>query len=207
MAPSPVFAGEEARFVDTYISQLALIEDLRAQFLQEPFNTTQEKIGSCIRQSTRFQMELNAAARQLRSFKLEPLQKDTPDMVAFAFENKANLHGRMLKACTTAVTAASEREVMAIAAEMPKIQAEMDYADKLIFNTAPLMTFALVDARPGPDGKMSRMVLTKTERDNMIKRLTTSFKNINLDTPTYITASAKLLRQFLMQEGYSYAPQ
>jgi len=87
-------------------------------------------------------------------------------------------------------------------AEMPKIRAFLDDIDHTLFQAATPMVFAtLIDQKPDSQNHLSHLVITKAERDKLVKDISTAFgKKLEQKDQNYIVSSASLLKAFLLKD-------
>ena len=74
------------------------------------------------------------------------------------------------------VGAAAVREFYgALTAEAPKITAGLEYIDRSLFQATPLIFATLIDMKPDKQGHASRLIVTRAEREQLVRSLQTSF--------------------------------
>jgi hypothetical protein len=92
-----------------------------------------------------------------------------------------------------------------VAVGMPKLRADMEYADKNLLLMAALVFNVLISPTPDKAGHMSRLIVTRKERDELVHQINISFKNLDAKNADYAVSSAAILRDYLARKGYKCA--
>jgi hypothetical protein len=85
---------------------------------------------------------------------------------------------------------------------MPKARAKLDYIDKTLFEATPVIFTTLIDMRPDSQGHASHLLITKAEREDLIKTIDTDFgpklddKNANFTISSAWVLKAGLQKDF-----------
>jgi len=91
----------------------------------------------------------------------------------------------------------------ALAARAPKLTATIEYLDHSLFEATPLIFATLIDDRPDRDGHVSRLTITRAQRDDLVRKLQLSFgRKMELADQNYIVSAATVLRNYLSKKGY-----
>jgi hypothetical protein len=91
----------------------------------------------------------------------------------------------------------------ALAAEAPKLTATLEFIDRSLFQTTPLIFAMLIADNPDSQGHMSRLRITRAERDHLVKILQIDFgEKMNQKNQNYIVSSASVMRDYLTKKGY-----
>ncbi len=91
----------------------------------------------------------------------------------------------------------------ALTAEAPKITAGLEYIDRSLLQATPLIFATLIDNKPDKQGHMSRLSITRAERDKLVRDLQLGFgKKLDQDNQNLIVSSASVLRDYLAKKGY-----
>ena len=93
----------------------------------------------------------------------------------------------------------------AIAAEAPKLTAEMEYIDTALFDASPLVFATLIDPVPDVNNHMSKLIITKAQRNKLIADINSEFgTKLDQKDQGHIVGAAWVLRAYLGKEkGYS----
>lgn len=91
----------------------------------------------------------------------------------------------------------------ALMALMPKVTAEIDKIDQLMFKMSQALALSLLDPkRIDPDGEMRHLIVTRQERASLIKEIDLSFgKDLDDEHPSYIVASGWAIKLILTKPG------
>jgi hypothetical protein len=192
-------------FVSEYIRELSVNEHLRE--LSEREVTSEQDVNrfvAMIRGSTRITLELNAQLSMLKGMHLnEPLDHLTENIAAF-YQQKIELHNSMIQLSTTFLSSPKPGvDYGALAAGAPKLTAKLEYIDRSLLQATPLIFATLIDNQPDRQGHMSRLIITRAERDELVRRLQISFgKKLDQENQNLLVSSAKVLRHDLAEAGY-----
>lgn len=193
------------QFVTEYVRQLGSLERLRSEANDE-MNDGSDRLAACIRSGTRFQLELQAEVSMLRGIRLKPpFAKLAPSLAAFD-QQKLELYKRMGDGCAALMTGPKPGvDYGAIAAEAPKVTAQIEYIDHAMFEASPLIFATLIDPAPDANGKMSKLSITSAERQKLIAEINTLFgAKLDRKDQNYVVSSASVLRAYLSKEkGYT----
>src|ERR1700694_5705905 len=85
-------------FVSEYVRELGKVERLRSLAMDEMKDET-NRMGSCIRSSTRFQLDLKSQISMLRAMRLHPPFETLPANIASFYERKIDLYKRFADGC------------------------------------------------------------------------------------------------------------
>jgi hypothetical protein len=189
-------------FVKEYIRQLANLERLRDTANSELQGGASEKMSGCIRNGTRFQLELQSQISMLRDMQLNPPFNDLPSSLAAFDEKKIELYKKMSEGCEAMISGPKpDVDYDAIAAQTPKLTATMDYIDHAIFEATPLVFGTLIDPVPDANNKMSKLIITSAERKKLIPDIDLYFgaKLDQKDQP-WLVSAAWVLRGYLLKD-------
>jgi hypothetical protein len=91
----------------------------------------------------------------------------------------------------------------AMAADAPKLTAALEYIDRSLFQATPLIFATLIAEKPDKEGHMSRLRITREERDKLVRSLQISFGDkMDAKEQPYFVSSASVLRNYLIKKGY-----
>jgi hypothetical protein len=151
-----VYAQETShvQFVTEYIRELGKMERLRSQANDE-LNDGSDKMAGCVRNATRFQLELQSQIFMLRNMHLNPPFGELAPSLATFNEQKLELYKRMSEGCAALMAGPKPGvDYAAIAADAPKINAQLEYIDNAMFEASPMIFATLIDPVPDANNKM-----------------------------------------------------
>ncbi len=194
-------ADDAHAFASTYIQRIGAIELMREQAQAEPAPGV-DKTVECIRNSERMRLELIATATTLSKFTLRDVYKDIPENMADIFVQKADIWGRLGELCSKFVAGPVDGiNHQQFAAEMPKLNAQLEYVDRTLFNATPLVFAVLIDERPNANNELDHLLITKAERNELLRSITLLFiKSIDNKEMNYVVASARTLKELLISD-------
>jgi hypothetical protein len=202
----PVCAQENQRlaFVTEYIRGLGAIEEARALDEKE-LATDPNPMAGAIRGSTRMVLELQTQIAMLKSLNLGDTNH-SQELVGNIIEidnQKISLWHRMGGIAGSLMAGPDPgTDYAKLSAEMPEINAQLEFLDKTLFQATPLVFAVLISPTPDKEGHMSRLIITKEERDHLIGSLNSYFGDkLHEDNQNYIVSSAQLLIEFF-NKGY-----
>jgi hypothetical protein len=210
----PAVAAETSPldFAREYIREIVTNERMRAlaeKDVKEASEPNAAKMMAIIRSSTRIILELRSQISVLQRMTLsEPFDR-LPGMLVQLYGKKIEVNDRMI-AMATAFAKGPEPDVDygALAAESPKLTAENEHIDRLLFEGATkLVLYLLIDSKPDKDGHASRLIITRAQRDELIASLQAGFgkKMDKKGDHGYFVASGTVLRDVLLKKGYKCA--
>jgi len=89
----------------------------------------------------------------------------------------------------------------AIAAEAPKLTAEMEYIDAALFEAMPLVFATLIDPVPDANNHMSKLIITNAQRNKLIAYINSQFgAKLDQKDQGHIVGAAWVLRAYLGKE-------
>src|ERR1700730_9988337 len=203
--PATASAAETSRlaFVTEYIRELGVNEDMRALTAREIAEPTDKNVAM-IRGSTRIVLELTAQIGMLKGMNLNKPFDGLPRNIAEFYDQKIMVHNQM-NAMATAFLSGPKPGVdySAMMAEAPKLTATLEYIDRALFQATPLIFATLVDEKPDKDGHVSRLTITRAQRDGLVQSLQISFgKKLDLSDQNFTVVSASVMRDYLSLKGY-----
>lgn len=200
------YAQENQRFnfVSEYIRELAAVEEARELTERELADDSANSLMATIRGGTRMAMELGSHVYALKNFHFDKTEETQAliDNLISIYTYKIDLYQRMV-AIAQQFTAGPQLGVDfgRLSAEMPTITARMEFLDKTLFQSTPLVFAALINPTPDEGGHMSRLVITKAQRAELVSDLTTSFgRKLGASNQNYIVSSAQLLKAYLEKD-------
>jgi len=203
--PPTASAAETSRlaFVTEYVRELGVNEDMRALAAREIAEPT-DKNAAMIRGSTRIVLELTAQIGMLKGMNLNKPFDGLPRDIAEFYDQKIMVHNQMIAMATAFLSGPKPGvDYSAMMAEAPKLTATLEYIDRALFQATPLIFATLVDEKPDKDGHVSRLTITRAQRDGLVRSLQISFgKKLDLSDQNFTVASASVMRDYLSLKGY-----
>lgn len=202
-------AGQpEIQFVSDYIRALSDIEGIRANAESDlkTAKNPQEQFSSCVH-TTELQMHAMADAANLAAtYKLTGDSKETPALLVKYYATKGEMFNSLGGMCATMLQGPKPGvDYGKVAVGMPKLRADMEYIDKNLLLMSVMVFNALISPTPDKQGHMSRLMVTRKERDQLVHQINTGFKKLDAKNSNYTVSSAAILRDYLARKGYKCA--
>ena len=208
----PASRAEEAdhyAVVAEYIRELSANEDLRdlAEKELKKAKDGNDKLAAGIRSSTRAKLELSTDIGMLEKMQLSKPFETLIPTITDLYQQKIALHDEMVKIAGAFLKGEQPGvDYGAYAARIPEITANIEFIDKTLFNSTPLIFALLIDPKPDSENHMSRLVITKAQRKTLADRISRSFgKKLDQDDQNYTVSSASVLKTYLTKKGYKCA--
>jgi hypothetical protein len=190
-------------FVTEYIRELASTQWLRDSAESDLSQDPQATFSNCIHLSTEMQLELESQIGRLKQMHLDdPFGKLIPNIIQL-YEDKIDLWRQMTDICSAFVAGPKPNvDYGKLGADMPKLRAKLDFIDKALFEATPLVFTTLIDEKPDSLGHTSHLLITKAEREDLIKTIDTDFgsklddKNANFGISSAWVLKAGLQKDF-----------
>ena len=88
----------------------------------------------------------------------------------------------------------------ALAAEMPKIRARLEYIDNIAFDASPLVFATLISDRPDSQGHVSHLVISCDDRARLVDRIDSDFGvKLAAKDADYHVGQAQMLRAIVLE--------
>lgn len=192
-------------FVSEYVRELGTIESIRAKAETETTGrSTTDILMGCVRSSERFQLELTSYISRMQNFTLRaPFDKLVSNIVGF-YDYKLKIFRELSGGCSTLLEGPKPGvDYGALTANVPKLNAQLEYIDKALFEATPMIFATLIDERPSAQNQMDRLTITKVERDKLVRTLDLSFgQKMKAADQNYTVSAASVLRHYLAEKGY-----
>src|ERR1700692_179383 len=204
---SSVFGEENPKtphlvFVTEYVRELAAIEDIQASAEQKLKQAAKDDaFSNAVYTSTRMQLELRTQIARLKGMRLNPpFETLIPNLTGF-YEHKIALHQRLIDISSTFIAGPKPGvDYGKLAAEMPKIRADLDYIDQSVFEATPLIFATLIDAKADSKNHASHLIITKAERAKVLSDLTTDFgPKLDQKDQNFTVSAAAVLKAYLLK--------
>lgn len=192
------------QFVQKYISELAIFEDLRDDAAKELDADKAHAPMACIHSGERYNLEVAAAIRSLRSTRLIGVDKqlqEVPQIIADLYAQRQSVMVQMSQVCATfAEGPKSGVDYAGLATLMPKTRARLEYLDKTAFEASPLVFGTLISDVPDSQGHASHLVISCDDRKRLVGQIESDFgaKLAEKDSG-FGVAQAQLIRAKLLE--------
>jgi hypothetical protein len=204
--PVTAFAAETPHlaFVTEYVRELGVNEDMRARGEEDLAEAGQDKTIAAIRSGTRIVLELNSQVSMMNRMTLNAPFDSVPSTIAKFYRYKIDINQKLIEVATALASGPKpDVDYGAMVAETPKLTATLEYVDRSLFRTTPLIFAMLIADTPDREGHMSRLSITRAQRDALVQSLQISFGDkMDQTNQNYIVSSASVLRDFLTKKGY-----
>lgn len=192
-------------FVKLYIEQLGAIERIRDDAAKELLaDDATQRIADCVRAMTKYQLELTAQIGLMQRVHLnKPFDGLVENIVEFE-KQKRDLYKQYGDGCTTMMEGPRPNvDYGKIAAGLPKINAQIEFIDKAIFQASPAIFATLIQMKSNSHGGADHLIITKAERAELIDGIRTIFGDkLNQHDQNYIVSAASVLEFYLEKKGY-----
>jgi hypothetical protein len=190
-------------FVTEYIRELAAIQNIRESAEKDLKEDPQSAFSNGIHTGTMMQLELRSQIYQLKRMHLDdPFNTLIPSIAGF-YQDKIELWQQLIDICSAFVGGPKDNvDYDKLVADMPKARARLDYIDKTLFEATPVIFTTLIDMRPDSRGHASHLLITKAEREDLIKTIDADFgpklddKNANFTISSAWVLKAGLQKDF-----------
>ena len=189
-------------FVTEYVRELAAIEDIRVSGQQELKQDPTAALSDAIHSSTLFQLELGSQIRMLDGMRLNPPYDEIVPVITEGYAAKIALFQRLSDICSTMLAGPEPGvDYGKLAAEMPKIRAQLDYVDQSLFQATPLVFATLIDPKANSRNQADHLIITRADRDKLVEDLNTDFgSKIDAKGQDYTVTAASVLKAYLLKD-------
>jgi hypothetical protein len=207
---SMAHASEAYNFVKEYARELAALEAIRdnaEKELTQSSSNPSTGMADCIRNGELYRLELNLDISQLKQVRLAKPVDDVPSLILQFYQQKLEQYRQMTEMCSTMIAGPKAGvDYGQLAADMPKITANVEYLDHALFELCPLVFAALIDQRPDKEDRLNHLVISKAERDALVRELDLSFgKKMDQDDQNRGVSAASVLKSYLTKKDYKFA--
>ena len=191
-------------FVNEYVRELGVNEHMRELGEKDIGEQGADKNAAMIRSSTRIVLELTSQIAMLDGMTLNPPFDKVPASIAAFYKQKVEVHNKLIAMATAFATGPKPGvDYAALAADAPKLTATLEYIDRSLFQATPLIFATLIADKPDSQGHMSRLRITRAEREKLVRFLQIDFGDkMNQNDQNYIVSAATVLRDYLSKKGY-----
>jgi len=201
-------AADDVRYTvfSEHVNQLSAMQDLYDTAAKELKETDSNgKMATMIRNGTRIKLELSRNIAMLKANSAPPPYEFITPNVIHVYEKKIELHEMLIEIASQFIGGPKPNvDYGKMAAEMPKITAMLEYADKTLYTVTPAFCLMLVDDRADSKGHLTHLVITKAERKKVLKHIDAVFgKRLLEKNPSYNVGSVVLIKKFLQGKHLS----
>jgi len=191
-------------FVTEYVRELAATEKVRAAAEKELTQAKDDtdRLVIAIHNSTLIQLELQSQIIMLKGMKLnQPFEDLIPNIMSF-YHKKIELHQQLIDISTALLSGPKpDVDYGKLAAEAPKIRAQLDYIDKALFEATPLVFATLIDPKPDSQNHVSHLIIKKAERAKLINDVNGYFgQKLNQKDQNYTVSTASVLKAYFLKD-------
>lgn len=141
-----------------------------------------------------FELELRSQINMLSGMRLNSPYDDLIPNITKFYERKIDLWQRMSEIASEFIGGPKEGvDYNKLAAEMPKIRAELEFVDQGLFEATLLVFATLIDMKEDSKGHASHLIITKEEKAKLIEKLNNSF-GAKMGKPKWVGPLADFLR-------------
>ena len=209
VTPSHAQEAPNLAFLSEYIRELGVNERMRALGERDLTEVgSDHQFVALIRSSTRIRMELGAQIHTLSGIHLKPPFEDLTTKITKFYSMKIEFHQRLIAISTSLLSRPQPGvDYGALAAEVPKTTASLEYIDRSLLEVTPLIFATLIDQEPDKNGKVSHLIITRAERQRLLVVLSLHFgQKMDLENQSYIVSSASVLKSYLLKYKCSDEP-
>jgi hypothetical protein len=190
-------------FVTEYVRELASIQEIRESSERDLKQDPGATFSNCIHTSTLMQLELESQIGQLKRMHLDGSFNELIPNITGLYKDKIELWQQMIDICSAFVGGPKPNlDYAKLGADMPKIRAKLDFIDKALFEASPLVFSTLIDMKKSDSkGHESHLLITKAEREGLIKQIDTDFgSKLDEKDANYGVSSAAILKAGLQKD-------
>ena len=143
------------------------------------------------------------AANLTAPYKLDGDARETPGFLVNYYATKGEMFRSLGNMCQTMLQ--GPKPGLDHAAAMPKLGADIENLDKSLPLMSVMVFNALISPTPDKAGHMSRLIVTKQERDALIHQISFSFRRLDAKDANYAVSAATVLWEYLARKGYRCA--
>ena len=202
LSPAGATSTTPYEFVSIYLRELGSLEDVRTQAeIDQKADPTD--FANCIRNNEAIGLELDAAARSLDTIHLATgsAADVAPHYIANFYRQKRAILDQFTKICSIFIQGPKKGvDYGALSAKAPALTAQINFIDKTLFQTSILVFGTLISPKPDAQGHASHMVITREERDALLKTIENYFgRKIGVKDESWAVSTADVFRDKLKE--------
>jgi hypothetical protein len=150
-------------FVKLYIEQLEAIEEIRDAAAKElKTDPDTQRIADCVHTMTQYQLELSTQISAMQDVHLNKPLDWLPGGLVEYNKQKLDLYKQYGDACETMLAGPKPGvDYGKIVASLPKINAQVEFIDKGIFQATPAVFGSLIEMKANSHGGADHLIITK----------------------------------------------
>ncbi|PSH04287.1 MAG: hypothetical protein CXZ00_07960 [Acidobacteria bacterium] len=154
--------------------------------------------------STALQLERRLQIRRLNQMHLGGQFKTLIPFLTSTYQSQIELYQRLIIISTAMLSEPKPGvDYGKLAAEVPEIQAKLEFLDKAIFEVVPLVAATLIDPKPDSKNYVNHLLISQAEKASLVSDIDRDFgKWMYEKNPDYSSAAAKILKTFLEEKGF-----
>lgn len=205
------YAQETRRYdvVAEYIREFSATEDARTLAYNElkgvASGDNAALMMTAIRSSARMSLELKTSIGVLKKMKLKkPFETLIPNTIGF-YSQKIALYDDMSTVAKFMLAGLMGVHKPGVdyspyVTKMPEINAKLEYIDKALFESTPLIFAVLIDQKPDSENHLSHLLITKVQRQELVDKINKSFgEKLDKGSPSNVINSAAIIRSYLLK--------
>lgn len=190
-------------FVTEYLRELAAIESIRENSTpDENTNDPNSTFAEVIHTGTLMQLELKSQIGMLKQMRLDdPFNKLIPGIIEF-YKDKIDLWQQLIGISSDFVGGPKASvDYGKLSTEVPKVRARLEYVDQSLLKAMPAIFMTLIDQKSDSKGHTSHLLITRAERDDLIKQIETDFgSKLEADHQDYEVSGGSILKAGLQKD-------
>jgi hypothetical protein len=189
-------------FVKEYIRQLGELESIRSDAAVEAKQKDADSLANAIHFSTRIELALQADIGILSGMHLDPPFTELPTDIIEFHKQKIQIHQRMAEIATEIMSGPKPGvDYGKMTAEMPKLRAILESNDEFLMKVSVMTFMTLLNQQPDKTNHVSRLIITKAERQDLLKRLQSWFgPKLDWKSKNGVISAAEVLRAYLRKD-------
>lgn len=195
-------------FVKEYVRELIEDESLKINGEKEfgEAKTDNERFSTGIYVSKTAQLELHSQIGMLKSMRLgDPFDTLIPSLIGF-YQRQIELQQKLMDISSKFVAGPKPGvDYQALVAKMPEIRAELEVAQKAVFEASALVFMTLIDQKPDSQGHVSHLLITKAEKADLQDQLEIMLRDENEKGDHDYYISAAIILRAGLQKGHKCA--
>jgi len=194
-------------FVTAFVRTLGEVEQAREEATAE-LKSGGESVAmtGCVHSMEALDLALANGVNTIAVMKLHSDNKDIRDVpLSFAqqFKLLGEIYAAMGNTCSELLAAKPGANYGAIVAKFPKYRADAEFTWKTLLKASPLVFATLLAEEPDPQGHMSRLSITRNERDSLVHDINHTFgRKLDQAEQDDVVSIASVLRSYLTKKGY-----
>jgi hypothetical protein len=203
-ATSDCLESPKCSLADEYIRELSEIQDIMDQ-TQTEARTAKSNVDTLSNSIHMSRSMINALTADISLLKgVTDTDPKTMNLLISMHSGQISMHQRLMDISTEFMRGPKAGvDYGALAAELPKIRADLDSAGKLYMQMSNLIFAELIDPKPDANNHMSRLIVKQAERLALIDHINRAFgKQIEAKNQSWVCSGAWILRENL-QKGFT----